>query len=107
MRVLLTLLLALTCVAQERTASLTGTVVDATGARVVQARVQLEAPSGAKTVVRVDEVGAFRFGDLAAGVYQLQIEASGFMLGRVRDIKLELGEQRSLADIKLEVGTQF
>jgi hypothetical protein len=97
MRVLLTLLLLSTCVAQEQTALLTGTVVDATNARIPSATVQLDGPSGATKTVHVDKEGVFEFRGLSPGMYQLQIYAQGFVRQQIRDIQIGPGEQRKLA----------
>jgi uncharacterized membrane protein len=104
MRILITLLLALTCVAQEKAAMLTGTVVDATGARITTAKVQFEGPFNATKAVAVDKAGTFTFRDLTPGIYHLQISAPGFLSQQIRDIQLGPGEQRTLAVITLRVG---
>ena len=92
-----TLVVALICTAQEKTATLTGTVVDAEGAHIVSATVQIEAQSGSTKTVQVDQEGMFNVRDLTPGTYQLQVSAPGFMRQRIRNIRIGPGEQRKIA----------
>ena len=103
MRALLTLLLVSTCVAQEQVTLLTGTVADATNARIPSATAQLEAPSGTTKTVHVDKEGVFEFRGLSPGTYQLQIYAPGFLRQQLRDIQIDPGEQRRLPVITLHL----
>jgi len=54
-----------------------GTVFDPTGAAVANARVTATGPLGVKTVVSAS-AGKFSFNALAAGTYELKVDAAGF-----------------------------
>ena len=104
MRVLLTLLLALVCVAQEQTALLTGTVADESNNRITPATVQIETSSGGTQTVHVDKRGVFEIQGLSPGTYHLQIDAPGFLRHQIRDIQIHPGEPRKLGVITLRIG---
>src|SRR5262245_7696710 len=65
--------------AQYTTASLGGTVLDATGASVPGANVTVHnLDTGYTQVVSTDSAGAFLFSSLSVGNYQLKVEKEGF-----------------------------
>ena len=93
--------------AQTATSTLTGTVVDGTGAVVPGASVT--ATHVATTTVRTgttNEAGLFRIPALAQGEYSLVVELSGFKSVTVQQIQLVSSETRDLGKLALEVGTQ-
>ena len=88
-----------------QTASLTGTVTDATGAILPGATITVSGEAligGSRTAVS-DENGVFRFPALAPGVYKVTAELSGFKTFSQETVRLQLG-QTIVVDPKLEVG---
>ena len=82
-------------------ASLTGVVVDPTGAFVPHAAVELE--SGAnKHTVQADDSGVYQFSNLPAGEYTLKVTMLGFKSRTVKSVRLSKRESR-LLDIPLDV----
>src|SRR5437016_14059279 len=77
-------LVALLCAAnpawgQEVTASITGTVMDPTGAAVVGATVTAKSVERGLTYTSVtNESGIYRIAQLPVGSYELKVEKSGF-----------------------------
>ena len=65
--------------AQPQSATLEGTVQDATGAVVGEAAVTVrDADTGLTQTTRSDSVGSFRFTNLPIGVYEVRVESRGF-----------------------------
>lgn len=101
---LLAFVIATPLAAQEATASITGIVVDPTGARIAAARVELTSQdSGYEQNTRSDNEGSFRFTNLAPGAYILVFRSPGF-LSEVKPIVLLAAEQRSSDAVVLRVG---
>jgi hypothetical protein len=98
-------LLAFGIQAQER-ASITGTILDASGAAVgaVQIRVA-NASTGAVRSATTDANGIYRVGGLILGQYSLTAQKEGFAKLEVAGIKLRAGETRTL-DPVLQVAAQ-
>ena len=89
--------------AQEATASLTGAVVDQTGASIAHAAVELDS-STRKYQVQADGAGVYRFSNLPAREYTLTFQAMGFKTLAVESIQLAGWEQKRISDIMLDVG---
>ncbi len=92
--------------AQEITGSLFGTVRDNTGAVVPGATVTISDPSKGDVVVRTattNDDGEFSAPNLQVGTYSITIESANFKKGVQTDIKLDLGQRRTV-DIVLEAG---
>ena len=69
-------LVAVGCAAQENTRSISGTVIDPSGASIPNATVTL---SSATTVeVKTDNQGKFMFSTLEPGSYKLKFQQAGF-----------------------------
>ena len=88
-----------------QTATLTGTVVDQSGAVLPGVTVTVTGESligGARTAV-TDENGVYRFPALPPGTYSVSAELSGFKPFTQEDVRLQLG-QTITVDPKLEVG---
>ena len=84
-------------------ASLTGTVVDETGAFIAHAALELD--SGAnKYQVQADDTGVYKFSDLPLGEYTLKVTMRGFKALTVKSILLSEREPNRLLDIPLDVG---
>jgi hypothetical protein len=88
-----------------------GLVTDTSGATIPKARVALTdigAPDREKAekearILASDDVGAFRFTDIPAGVYRIHITAQGFSEWKVEKIELLPGEHLELPPIELGV----
>jgi hypothetical protein len=102
---LFVLLLPAMSLAQNTSCSLAGTVKDAAGAIIPNAKVTLtgEQNGFVRTVSTTNE-GFFSFPDLTPATFTLAIEASGFKAYRETGILINADEQRSLGDLRLQVG---
>src|SRR4029450_10630773 len=98
----LSLVLALVCLcwsanafAQSGTGTITGTVVDGTGAALPGATVNVpEAGTGTVRTVTTDDAGRFRFAALNPGRYSLAVELASFRTLNVAEITLLSSEVR-------------
>jgi Carboxypeptidase regulatory-like domain/TonB-dependent Receptor Plug Domain len=96
---------AATAFAQGATGTLTGTVIDSTGAAVPGATVNAtEANTGTVRSGVSNEHGVFRMAALNPGRYSLSIELASFRPLTVADINLLSSETRDLGKLTLEVG---
>lgn len=101
------LLALVPALAQQNTGRITGTVVDATGAVVPGATIQLSMATGgvaASTATTTD--GLFVFSAIQPGTYELVVEAAGFAKQIIRELKVDPGRETSVPAIKLEVKSQ-
>ncbi len=89
----------------QQTGSIVGTVVDKTGAVIVNATVTLS-NTASKDVRRTttNAEGFFAFSGAVAGDYSLKVEAQGFKAVDNPDIHLSPGDRRNL-NVSLAVGT--
>ena len=102
---LLILLPASWVIAQETNATLTGFVVDSTGAVVPGARVTVKNLN--TNLIQVSEtntVGAYSSAHLPPGHYSISVEQSGFGK-QVTNVTLTVGQQASV-DFRLQIGSQ-
>ncbi len=106
MRCLLIGLLVPVCLsAQVTSCSLSGTVQDAVGAVIPGALITLtDQANGFVRTVNTTNNGFFTYPDLTPGTFTLAVEAKGFKMYRQTGIPINADEQRSLGEIKLEVG---
>lgn len=96
-------LTALTSWAQLPTATLNGIVTDPQGALLPGAKVTLTSQAtGLSREVTSSADGLYVFASLAAGFYDVRVEASGFAAKEHKDIRLEVGRAATL-DVSLEV----
>jgi Carboxypeptidase regulatory-like domain len=96
---------AATAVAQVTTGSLSGTVVDPTGAVVSDATVTLiNQGSGAKQQATTSSSGAFRFTFLSVGRYDLEISKPGFRSLKSSGIAVDANIEHTLGSLKMDVG---
>ena len=97
-------------------AGLEGRVVDGSGAALPGAAITVRAPSiRVELAARSDAAGYYRLVGLAAGVYQVVVEAAGFRgetidalhvdVGRVvvRDFRLAVGDRHEVVVVRAEV----
>ena len=105
---LILLLAARPFLAQEGgiTATLRGTVTDATGASLPGAQVALT-NTGTKALLTAvaDDRGAFLFAGLWPATYDLKIELSGFKTSEQRGVVLSPNDSRAV-NVQLEIGSQ-
>lgn len=97
-------LIASSAFAQGSVTRVSGTVKDPQGAAITGAAVTLTdtATKAVKTATTGDD-GAFAFNDLRAGVYTVDVEASGFKKTTVPDLTVNINET-STVNIDMEVG---
>ena len=88
-------------------ASLTGTVVDATGAVIPGTTVELTNPSrGLAYKQSTDTLGLYRFLNVPAGPgYQISVSHEGFAAVQISDISLSVGQTRT-QNVALSVGAE-
>ena len=102
---LLSLLLCGVAAAQNISSGLSGTLMDASGAAVPNAKISARnALTGFQRDTKSNDSGYFGFPDLTPGDYSLAITADGFKKHSQAGIPLNSGEQRSMGRIKLDVG---
>ncbi len=93
------------CVAQEIYATLTGTVVDSTGAVIPNAAVTVhnnETNTDVRTIT-TDANGGFTVTNLSAGTYTVVVKATGFQTSTARDVVLNVAQKRPI-EIQLKPG---
>jgi len=100
------MLLAPLCFGQQLTGTLSGTVYDVSGAVVPKATVTMRnvASGDARTSVSNDS-GYFTITAIQPGTYDITVSAAGFKAWREKGIVFDQGDSRSLAGVKLEVGS--
>lgn len=103
--IVLLLLCPVLLAAQVTSSTLSGTVADAGGAVVPNAKVTLRGEgNGFVRSVATNSDGLFSFPDLTPATFTLTIEAAGFKLYRQTGLEVSSNEQRSVGQIKLDVG---
>ena len=102
------LLLAIpTARAQTSSATLDGTVLDATGAIVPTAKVTLQNQASGDVRTGISNAqGFFNFAAVRPGTYTVRVSARGFATWVARNITLNSGDHRSVIGIKLKVGKE-
>ena len=91
--------------AQSATGTITGTVVDGTGAALPGATVNVtEAATASVRTATTDGAGLFRFAALNPGRYSLAVELTGFRTLTVAEINLLSTEVRDLGKLGLQIG---
>jgi hypothetical protein len=84
--------------------SITGTVTDATGAVVPNAKITATGPTGQVAHATSNSSGSYSTGALVPGVYSVRIEAKGFKTSQLSvDVKVDTTANGS---IKLEIGQE-
>lgn len=100
---LLFLLSALPLMAQTDRATITGTVTDPSGRRVVGASLVITSNNtGVTRETKTNDAGIFTLTSLNTGSYRISIEAAGFSKYHLDDLSLDVGQTRNL-DAKLSV----
>jgi hypothetical protein len=91
--------------AQAPTATLSGKVVDQTGAVIPQATVTVTAPGGKQSSVTTDQGGGFEIPSLAPGIYSVAAAAKGFAPLSKPGVELVAGQKQTL-NLALQVQVQ-
>src|SRR3984893_18162393 len=92
--------------AQVSTATIQGTVTDASGAAMADAAIQVKnVGTGVTQTSTTDAAGRFNVPDLGIGDYEVQASKTGFSTVVHRGIRLSIGAQ-SVVDFSLPVGQQ-
>lgn len=90
--------------AQQATAAISGTVVDATGGGVPGATVRVKSlETGATRTVTTDERGGFQVLALPVGGYEIRVDKSGFKSVVNSNVNLVVG-QEAVINLRLDVG---
>jgi len=103
---LATLVIAAGASAQSQVggASLNGTVTDASGAAVPNAKISVTSPStGLSRNTQTSDAGLYVFSGLPVGQYDVTVDAQGFKSVKRTGLQLEVGAAATL-DIRLELG---
>jgi hypothetical protein len=88
----------------QSTASLSGSVIDATGAAVPNAKVvATNKATGVESTAPTDAAGAYLFPSLSIGIYRIQVTASGFQTALISNLKLDVATTNA-QNIQLKVG---
>ena len=102
------MLMILSCVsplmAQVDRVAIGGTVTDASGAIVQEAKVELiSTDTGLRRETVTDGAGAYHLPALPIGSYSLSISKVGFKSAVIPSVELAVGQPRTI-DVRLEVG---
>lgn len=98
--------LAVPAFAQRFSATIRGTVTDQQGAAVVGAKVTVSnEDTGLTKTVETNKEGAYSFGELPVGNYQVAVEHEGFKSSITKNITLNAADVRPL-DLQLAAGAQ-
>lgn len=98
------LLLAVPAMAQRITASIRGTVTDATGAVMAGAKVTVKNEgTGLTNTQTTNSSGNYSFSELPVGSYRIEVEAAGFKSEARSKIGLSVAEVRAV-DVQLQTG---
>src|SRR5438270_5015923 len=91
--------------AQTQSATISGTVLDGSGASVASARVEAESlETGATRTITTTDAGVYSLAALSVGHYKVTIHAVGFQEYEWRDVQLQVRENLTL-DARLSVST--
>lgn len=100
----LTALCALAVAAQTSTSSISGTVIDATGAIVPGATVTAtNEATGITQTQNTTDAGLYAFPALPAGTYTISVEKAGFKTAKLTGNKIEVNTPRTV-DVTLSAG---
>jgi hypothetical protein len=102
---LLAFLLPAMLAAQNTSSALSGTIHDSAGAVIPNAKVTLTGENnGFVRTATTNGEGFFSFPDLTPATFTLTVEAAGFKRYRQTGVILHADEQRTLGQLRLEVG---
>ena len=96
---------ASTMFGQASAGSITGTVLDSTGAVVPNAKVGLQnVATGVVTSTLTDSDGVYRIANVLVGSYSLSVSATGFSTHSLKDVVIDLNKVTT-ANVSLEIGS--
>ncbi|WP_263373599.1 TonB-dependent receptor [Granulicella aggregans] len=99
----LLLLCSVTVFAQTDRATITGTVTDSTGGRVAAVDITVtSSATGTEIHSKTNGSGVYTVSSLATGTYKVTFDGAGFSRREVKDLRLDVGETRSLS-VSLDV----
>jgi len=102
---LLTAAFACQMFGQAAAGNITGTIVDASGAAVPKAKVDItNVQTGVVNSSTTDTSGVYRLANLLVGTYSLTVSAPGFTNKSVKDIAIELNKNTTV-NVSMEVGS--
>lgn len=102
---LLLLMLVPVSFGQQLTGTLTGTIYDSSGAVVPKATVTMRNVASGDTRTSItNDSGYFSITAVQPGTYDIAVSALGFKAWHEKGIVFDVGDNRSLAGVKLEVG---
>ena len=87
------------------TGSIVGTVTDASGAVVPNAKVTITGPTGQTINAITNGQGAYSAGNLVPGHYKVRVEAKGFKTAQLTSLEVKV-ESTANGSIKLELGLE-
>ena len=100
------LLVAVPAFAQTFHGTISGVVVDAQGAVISDAAVQLTNPATGQALnAKSSKDGEFSFPELPVGIYQLTVSITGFQTKKIDDINVEVSKVQNLK-VELSVGAE-
>lgn len=103
-RLALSLIIVSPLLAQFDSGSITGTVKDATGSAVPDARITLaNAATGINTITRSNEAGVYEFPNVRVGAYRVSVEKQGFSTAVAEGVVVSVAT-RTRVDLALAVG---
>jgi len=86
-------------------ANLVGNVVDATGAAVPNANIEIQNnATGVKNNTKTNADGQYRFNNIPIGLYNVTATAAGFATSTLKNVDIQLSKT-STANITLQVGS--
>src|SRR6266508_1639625 len=88
---------------QETSGTISGTVSDASGARIPGATVKVEGAAFVRTAT-TDSDGYYRMLQIPPGVYKVSVTASNFATANATDVNVALGKTTEI-DFSLKVGS--
>ena len=91
----------------QTTAQLTGTVQDASGAVIPNAKVTLtDLATGISRAIETNRQGLYAFPSLVPGTYSVKVDAKGFQPKEITGIELHAGDVRAVPAFSLAVGSE-
>jgi hypothetical protein len=104
--ILCLLVLPLQLSAQSTSGSMSGTVLDKSGAAIANAKVVVTDQSKKVSFTAVtDSEGRFAFTLLQPGRYALTVESAGFRKLELKDVVLNANDKLSVGDLSMDIGT--
>src|SRR2546422_4419634 len=93
----ISLLFATAALAQTSRGTISGSIVDPSGAMVTGASVKLEqAETGLTSSTVTTNAGLFSFTDLPPGIYTITVSQPGFATQRIQQVRVEVGKTTNL-----------